>query len=436
MLKEKIKSFVSDKDRVTRNAYIAEAGFEYFISLFVTSTFLGYILDAVGFSDAVQGIISTVATFTCGAQLYALFSSGRHPKRTAVVGHLINQVCFILMYVLPIFDLSPALKSVLLIIFLFTGHIINNALLPGKTIWFMGSVEDSKRGSFTAVKEMVSLAGGMAVSLALGAIADTYRDAAGNPTRPYYIICCVAITVLMIMHTATILVSSEDHVVERPRANVKAVTVKLFTDINLLKIIGIGLMWNVASGLSVSFFASYYREELAMPFTLITVMSTVGSLLRIAASPIVGRYADKNSFASSMTLCYIIAGFAFIAMCFTSPETKWLAFVYFSLHSISFAGINSGIINSIYDYVVPEDRAVALGVKNAIGGVASFLAALASGAILAAIQKAGGFNFFGINLYAQQVLSFLSLVVIVILVLYMKLVIMPMKRVREIESDV
>ena len=52
--------------------YIIEAALEHFIALFVTGTMLGYILDTLGFSDAVQGIISTVATFTCGAQLFAL----------------------------------------------------------------------------------------------------------------------------------------------------------------------------------------------------------------------------------------------------------------------------------------------------------------------------------------------------------------------------
>ena len=65
-------------DRTTRIAYIIEAAFEYFISLFVTSTMLGYILDTMGFSDALQGIISTVATFTCGAQLFAILLAGNH----------------------------------------------------------------------------------------------------------------------------------------------------------------------------------------------------------------------------------------------------------------------------------------------------------------------------------------------------------------------
>ncbi|MBR6795319.1 MAG: hypothetical protein IKM52_04345 [Clostridia bacterium] len=40
---------MNNTDRKTRIAYILEAGFEYFALLLVTSTFLGYILDAVAF---------------------------------------------------------------------------------------------------------------------------------------------------------------------------------------------------------------------------------------------------------------------------------------------------------------------------------------------------------------------------------------------------
>lgn len=429
MIKEKIKEITKDEDKVTRAAYVGEAGFEYFISLFVTGTFLGYILDAVGFSDAAQGIISTVATFTCGAQLFALFVSGKKAKKMSLIGHSINQLCFVLLYLLPIFNIPSSVKSLMLIIFLFAGHIINNALQPAKTVWLMSSVENSKRGSFTAVKEMVSLAGGMIVSVSLGAIADTYRDSMGNPTTPYYVICSVAMILLLLLHTVTLLISTEKPAPELPQPNVKAVLRKMFTSRDIIKIIAVGVIWNIASGFSVSFFASYNREELAFSFTAVTLISTVGSLLRIAVSPLIGRLSDKRSFSFSMTLCFGLVALAFLAMCFATPGTRWLVLVYTAFHSMAYAGINSGVINLIYDYVLPEDRAVTLGVKNAIGGIASFLAALVSGAVLASIQSAGGLNILGINLYAQQVLSFMSLAVVILLIVYMKIIIMPLKRV-------
>lgn len=430
LLVKKEKRFVMrDNDKTTRVAYIIEAGFEYFISLFVTGTMLGYILDTVGFSDALQGIISTVATFTCGAQLFAIVLAGRKVKRIVTIGHVINQLAFTLLYLLPIFNLPSGLKTALLLVFLFAGHIINNAINPAKIAWLMTSVQNNKRGGFTAVKEMVSLAGGIAVSLGFGAVADTFRDASGMPTTPYYVICAVALILMTAIHTVTLLISTEKYVPAATRPSIKSTIGRMVTNRDLIKVIGVGVIWNIASGFSVSFYASYLREELAFSFTLIAFITTAGSICRILVSPLVGKIADKYSFATSMTLCFAVVAMGFLSMCFTTPETRWLYLVYACLHAFSMAGINSGVINLIYDYVVPEDRATAMGVKNALGGILGFLAALLSGFILGKIQTAGGLTVFGVTLYAQQFLALLSFAVTIILIIYMRTVIAPLKRV-------
>lgn len=125
-------------------------------------------------------------------------------------------------------------------------------------------------------------------------------------------------------------------------------------------------------------------------------------------------------------------------MAFATPETKWIYLVYACLHAFSMAGINSGIINLVYDYVGPADRGVAMGVKNALGGILGFFTALLAGSILEKIQNAGGFDFFGIKLYAQQLLAIISLVCVIVLIVYMRLVIARMEKVdaaTEIEND-
>ncbi|MBQ9784560.1 MAG: MFS transporter [Clostridia bacterium] len=420
---------MKDSTKTTRVAYIIEAGFEHFISLFVTGTLLGYILDILGFSDAQQGVISTVATFTCGAQLFALVLTGRRRKRLVTVGHLINQGCFVLLYLLPIFDLAPAVKSACLLLLLFSGHIINNAINPTKITWLMGSVPNESRGRFTAIKEMISLAGGIAVSLGFGAVADTFRSADGMPTRPYYIICTAALALMMLIHTVTLLISTEHPDASTVRTPIGQTVTRMIRNRELVKVIGVGMIWNIASALSTSFYASYLRQELAFSFTLIALLSTAGSVCRIALSPLLGKIADKHSFSTSMTLAFAFAAAAFFAMSFTSPQTKWLYLVYVCLHAFAMAGINSGVINLIYDYVAPADRAVAMGFKNALGGILAFFTALASSFVLGAIQKAGGVVLFGYTLYAQQVLAFASCVAVLLLILYMRRVIAPLHRV-------
>ena len=114
---------------------------------------------------------------------------------------------------------------------------------------------------------------------------------------------------------------------------------------------------------------------------------------------------------------------------FTLIELMIVVAIIGILAAIAMAGINSGVINLIYDYVVPAERAVAMGVKNALGGILAFLTALVSGFVLDNIQSAGGFKLFGFNLYAQQVLAFFSCVSVSLLIVYMRKVVAPLKHV-------
>ena len=422
------------KSKITRIAFILAESFEYFISLFVTGTMLGYLLDTLGFSDSLQGIIGTVATFACGAQLFALFLSGRQVKRVTTVGNLINQSAFVILYLFPLFNMPSEVKTTLLIILLFSGHIINNAIRPSKLTMFMDAVPNDMRGRFTAVKEMISLAGGIAVSLIMGRVADSFRSADGLPTNEYYVICAVALLLMTLIHFCSVAIATEQPICKTENVPLKSTIKRIARNQNFIKVVVVGLLWNVASALSISFFASYLREELAFTFTVIAILTTVSSIARILASPVLGRIADKHSFATSMTVAFILAGIGFLAMVFTAPATRWLYIVYACFYGFAMAGINSGVINFVYDYVEHQDRATAMGVKNALGGFLSFFTALISGAIMSAIQKKGGFRILGVNLYAQQILSLLSCIAVVVLIVYMRLVVAPLKRVEEIEN--
>lgn len=416
------------KDRIF---FILEAALEYFITMFVTGTMLGYVLDTLGLSDAMQGVVSTVSTFTCGAQLFALWMAGRRKKRVVVLGNLLNQSAFILLYVLPIVPLSPGARTALLLVLLIGGHAVSNAMTPSRLTWLMGAVPSETRGRFTALKEMISLGGGIVVSLTMGRVADIFRDGNGMPTRPYYIICATALAVLMLLHTVCLLSSTEREMPSTSRPSVRATVGRMLHNRSLLLIIGVGILWNITSALSASFFASYVREELGFSFTVIALISTAGSVARILASPFLGKLADKHSFATSMTVAFSAAALAFLTMMFAAPATRWLYLGYICFHAFAMAGVNSGALNLIYDYVAPEDRSVALGVKNALGGAFAFLAALLSGRLLDAIQANGGFSFFGVTLYAQQVQSALSLVGTLFLILYMRALVAPLHRVKE-----
>ena len=425
----------SKSRKVTRVAFVAEEALNYFFSFFVTSTFLGYILSALGFTDATQGIINTIATLSCGAQIFSFMISGKRVKKTVLFAMLFNQIAFTALYLLPIFDFSPSARSVIFVCLLIFGNLINNAVSPARLVWLTKSVDLEKRGTFTAVKEMISLLGGVVISLFLGRIADAYRGVDGAPTTTYYIICLSALIVMTVLHTVTILVCAEDEGDEE-KISVKKSVKSIFENKNIPKIMPLAILWQIALALSTPFYASYLREDLSLSFTLITVITTVGLVARIVASPLMGRLADKKSFTFSMMTCALLQGVAYLGVVFTAPgATRWFYLVYACFSGFAMAGMNSGFFNLIYDFVRAEDRSVAVGLQSAIGGIVGFLTALVSSRILEGIQNAGGITVFGVNLCAQQVLSALSLVVEMLLFLYMAKVIVPMKKLNYDLSD-
>ena len=141
---------MKDKRRITRIGFVADESIDYFISLFVTSTFLGYLSDALGFNDAAQGIINTIPTLALAAQFFSMLLTGRRVKRLVTVCMVTNQLAFILLYMIPIFNIPLVLKSVIFVACLVFANVINNAIKPARLVWLMQSVDNDKRGSFTA----------------------------------------------------------------------------------------------------------------------------------------------------------------------------------------------------------------------------------------------------------------------------------------------
>ena len=148
--------------------------------------------------------------------------------------------------------ISKTAKIVLFIAFLLVGHIINNVVNSPKINWFMALVDDKKRGSFTANKEMVSLIGGMLFSFAMGAVIDHF-EAVGN-LNGAFIVCGLSVFGLMLLHSATLISSKEKPVEEKEKGSIKQLLAELIKDKNLFKVILISVLWNVTSYAATPFY--------------------------------------------------------------------------------------------------------------------------------------------------------------------------------------
>ena len=386
--------------------------------------YLAKITQYIGISDAVTGIITAFVSLGCGFQIIALFLAHKKPvKRWVTVGHIVSQMLFALMYFVPLLSISKTGKTVLLIVTLFVAQIIHNAINSPKINWYMSLVDDKKRGSFTANKEIVSLIGGMLFTYGLGTMMDHLEN------KVAFVVGGVLLFVLLGLHTLT-LVFAKEKPSEKTQVNVKDSIKALVQNKTLLKIIVVFVIWNIANYATSSFSGAYQVGALGFTTTLASVIAIMSSIARVIFSKPLGKFADKHSFCKMLYICFAIEALAFAINIFTVPSNgKVLFTIYSIIHAIGQAGINSAIINLSYDYVPDEQKTGAVALVNTFSGFAGFFTTLALSPLVDRIQKNGN-KLFGINMQAQQLLSVISLMFTIVILIYLVTVIskLPSKR--------
>ncbi len=418
---------LKDKDlyKSSRIMYIIEAALEYFIAIAVGSVYLAKITQHMGIPDSVTGILTAFVSLGCGFQIIAIFIAHKHPvKHWVIMFHILSQLLFSFMYFLPLLPIPSEWQVALLVASLLTAQIIHNAINSPKIAWCMSLVDEHKRGRFTANKEIVSLLGGMVFSYALGFIMDSFSENGEISTG--FLVCGVMLLFITTLHTLSLIFTKEKPSVKVEKSNYKE-AFSIFKDKTVLKIIVVFVLWNVASYITVSFMGAYQVNDLGFDTGFASIIIIIGSLVRAIFSRPMGEFADKFSFCKMLYICFAIEGAAFLSAMFITPANGSVMYiVYYILYCVGCAGINSSIINLIYDYVDTEKRTSALALVNATSGFAGFFATLAVSPLVSYIQGSGNF-IFGMNIHAQQLLAFFSLILVVLIVAYLIIVISKLK---------
>ena len=403
--------------------YIIEAGVEYLISILVADMYLARLTKALGIGDNITGILSSIISLGCLFQLVAtLLRKGR--SKPLVIGlSILNQLLFMFLYIIPLTDWDRGVRQGIFIATIVLAYFFYNVAHPKKINWFMSLVDDGKRGRFTAKKEVISLILGVAFNFAMGALIEKF-EANGN-VRGAFIVCGVAIFGFMILHTLTMLLTVEkgqpkkEETLEVPQ---KSGMFESLKDKNVLRVTLVFCLWQISNACASPFYGAYKENDLGFDAVFgVAILGAIYAVARSVFSFVWGKYADKYSFASMLQICFTIAGIAFLVNSFCRPENGRVVYpIYYTLNAIAMGGINSALINLCYDYVTPEKRTDALAVSLAISGVCGFLTTLAVSPIVSAVQ-ANSNIVFGMNIYAQQLLSVLAFVMTMLTMLYVTL---------------
>lgn len=422
---------VESTKKKNRIAYIIEAALEYFVSLLVTGAFLAALLKYMGISDAAVGILTSLSTLGFAAQAAALIITPKgSPKKRVMYMHLANQLMFVFLYMIPFISIPTSVKTVLFAIMLLGGHVISNSIMPIKLNWLMSFVDDNRRGEFTANKEIISLVFGIIFSYIMGGVSDKFTEMGKSEIG--FLICGGTLLALTILHFISIIavkdVRDEAEITAENSRSIRETLKSTFSGGGFKKVMVIDILWHMGTGFSVSYFGTYQIKELGFSLTYVAVLNAIYSVVRVLFSRSFGKFADKYSWKTMMTLSFSIGAIGFLINSFAVPSNGKIVFtVYYIFYAIYLAGSNSGIMNLTFDYVEEKDRVCALGIKSAVGGAAGFIASLCGARVVTAVQGAGN-TVLGYTLYAQQILSFITCLTFVIAAVFIKTKVKKVKK--------
>lgn len=414
------------KDRL---CYILEETFNYLITILLTGSYLAKLTSTLGFSDGLTAILSTINTLGCSMQLLsvALFRKGTYKRRITGM-FMLSQLLFTLLYIVPFVQIPYGIRAALFITFILLGQIFLNSVLTPRTNWYMSFVDNKERGVFTARKEAISLVCGILFQFGMSAMID-YWEAKGD-LRVSLAICAVVILALSVGHTLSLVFTKDTEMPKNKQPLFQQIK-SIFTRKETRALLVLSVLWAICHSVSIPFYGTYTIKELGFSMSYVAFLSLLSAVSRILASMFLGKYADKYSFAKMLRLCYCVIASGFAVATFVQPANGHILYaVYSMLNAMAMGGINSGEINLIYDYVVPEQRIAALSVRNTIYGIAGFLTVTAISPLLSHIQNAGN-RFCGIPVYGQQVLSAIACLVTVATAFYVHKVVEKMRRTTE-----
>ena len=414
-----------DKYSATRILYIIEAAIEYFIATLISGPYLSRLATEIGFSTAATGVITAFTSLGCLFHLVAIFIADKTPVKKWVVAFTgIHEVFFILCFFIPFLKSSTLLKMILLASFVLLGKVILNIINSPKITMYMNLVPDKKRGQFTAIKEIVSLLGGMGFTFLMSYFIDNFTKN-GNLLGSF-IFCGVGMAILTIFHLLLLFFSKEKPV-DRVKVNHGQHLKNLFHNKKLMLTVTLFILVAISDNAIKSFLPTYQLKELGFSMTYVTICSAILAVSRAILSIPMGKFADRYSFVKMLNVCLIFNIAAAITCMFIVPgNAKYLFIIYCVLDGAAWSGINSASMNLTYDCVNKNERTSAYALKSAAAGLFGFLISLSISPLVDSIEKNGN-SFLGIeNIYAQQVCACIGVIISFIIILYLNLFIRPL----------
>ena len=408
----------------SRGAYVVKETAEYFVSLLVTDAFLAKLLTSMGISDGMIGIISSFITIAFVFQLMSIFllRLKMSTKKLVILFDTLSIFFFMFLYFIPFLTPHKSLRTILVVLSVFGAYAGKYFIYSICFKWANSYVDPTKRASFSANKEMISLFTGMFFTIIVGYIIQRF-EAFGN-IEGGFLFLGIGILILNICNFVCLVMIKSDKEEERvgDRQPLKVILKNTLRNKNFRNVIIIGVLTGAANHFTIGFLGVFKTKDLTISLLTVQIINIVANFARILASRPIAKYSDRFSYAKGMELGFMLSAASFLMIMFTTKTTWYLIIFYQILHNCGVAGTNQNSYNIAYSYVDKKYITQAMSIKNCITGICGFASTIAGAGILSVIQ-ANGNMLFGMHVYAQQVLAGITVAVYIIAIIYSRKVV-------------
>lgn len=418
---------MKDNPKKNKMLYTLECDFEYLVTLFVCDSFLALLLSNLGISDDKIGVISSLISLSFIFQLFSiiLIPKIKNSKLFSCIIHGLGQLLFSTLFLLPFLDINENIKRVLVVLIILLAYFMNYIANSIIYRWGNSFVDPNKRAVFSAKKEIISLISGALIQLISGKIIDNYIDT--NNLDGGFLFIAISIAIFSILDLLTLIFMNKERIneekIENNSSNEEESFFRtifiLFKNKKFIKLVICASLYTMAIYTTTGFLGTYKINELNMSMTLVQVLAILGVLSRALFSIPLGKYADKHSFVKGFTLGLIIYVVSFIFLMFTAPTTWYFMIFYVIIYNIGCGATSGNLYNAVYSYVDNKHFSQAFALSNSIRGISGFLISIIAGKILECIQSNSNIVL-GINIYGQQILAFISLIILIINIIFNK----------------
>lgn len=401
-----------------------------------TGAFLAGFVSFLGGAETLNGTLGVIPSAMGILQIFSVLLIRKGTSRKSVTLKIVIalRTFMAILYFVPFaLMLMGASASVMLagfIVCFILVYTMNALVTPIIGGWIIDVTPNEIRGRYLAKREAISLGLIAVTTIVLGEVLDYYK-AAGNEFYGFLIVGGILI-ILSIINIYSI--SQVDDI----STEVTATTIPFKEEIKAplqsstyKRVIIMYVLWNFALFIGATYMAVYMVETLDLSYSYMMIMSVITISIRVMLSGLWGKLADRKSMFTTAIASLIVMSICHLGWGFVTPNNSHIMIpLLHVLGGIAWSGAGFSLFNIQYMFAKDHIRTTSIGVNAAIGGTVGFIAVKIGGWII----KAMGTNTINlsdtiqaVNFGGMRVTFLLSGIMMLVLSLYIKVVIEPMK---------